>query len=116
MSVKINNQYGTIEITDEVLENIVGLTTMECYGVVGMASKRATDGLWELLKKENLNKGIKINTDDSDLFIEIYIIVEYGTKISVIADNIIEKVKYIVDKLTGLNVSKITVNVQGVRV
>lgn len=89
---------------------------MECYGVVGMASKRATDGLWELLKRENLSKGIKINTDEKDIFIEIYIIVEYGTKISVIADNIIDKVKYIIDKLTGLNVAKVTVNVQGVRI
>ena len=89
---------------------------MECYGVVGMASKIPKDGLWELLKGENLSKGVKVNCKDEILNIEIYIIVEYGTKISVIANNIIQKVKYNIENLTGLKVSTITVNVQGVRV
>lgn len=116
MAIKTTNQYGSIEYTDDVLANIAGLATMECYGVVGMASKRATDGFWELLKRENLSKGVKITSTDEDLLIDLYIIVEYGTKISVIADNIIQKVKYTVEGLTGINVRKVTVNVQGIRV
>lgn len=112
----ISNNYGYINFSEEVLGNIVGVSTMECYGVVGMASKNATDGLWELLKGESLSKGVKINSKDNKLFIELYIIVEYGTKISVIASNIIQKVKYTVENYTGLKVSNITVNVQGVRV
>lgn len=116
MAIKTTNQYGSIEYTDDVLANIAGLATMECYGVVGMASKRATDGFWELLKRENLSKGVKITSADDDLLIDLYIIVEYGTKISVIADNIIQKVKYTLEGLTGINVRKVTVNVQGIRV
>ena len=116
MAIKTTNQYGSIEYTDDVLANIAGLATMECYGVVGMASKRATDGFWELLKRENLSKGVKIISADGDLLIDLYIIVEYGTKISVIADNIIQKVKYTLEGLTGINVKKVTVNVQGIRV
>ncbi|HAZ36728.1 MAG TPA: Asp23/Gls24 family envelope stress response protein [Clostridiaceae bacterium] len=116
MAIKTTNQYGSIEYTDDVLANIAGLATMECYGVVGMASKKATDGFWELLKRENLSKGVKIISADDDLLIDLYIIVEYGTKISVIADNIIQKVKYTVEDLTGINVKKVTVNVQGIRV
>ena len=116
MAIKTTNQYGSIEYTDDVLANIAGLATMECYGVVGMASKRATDGFWELLKRENLSKGVKITSTDEDLLIDLYIIVEYGTKISAIADNIIQKVKYTVEGLTGINVRKVTVNVQGIRV
>lgn len=114
--MNINNENGNIIYSDEVIANIVGISTMECYGVVGMASKSAKDGLWELLKGENLSKGVKVNCKDEILNIEIYIIVEYGTKISVIANNIIQKVKYNVENLTGLKVSTITVNVQGVRV
>lgn len=109
-------EYGTVYYTEEVLANIVGLSTMECYGVVGMASKNATDGFWELLRKESLNRGVKIHSKNNELFIELFIIVEYGTKISVIANNIIKKVKYSVENYTGLKVSGITVNVQGVRV
>lgn len=112
----LTNEMGSINYTHEVLANIVGLSTMECYGVVGMASKNAKDGLWEILKKESLSKGVKINSKEDKLSIELFIIVEYGTKISVIANNIIQKIKYNVEKYTGLKVSSITVNVQGVRV
>jgi len=112
----IANQNGYINYSEEVVANIVGVSTMECYGVVGMASKNATDGLWELIKGESLSKGVKINNKNNLLNIELFIIVEYGTKISVIANNIIQKVKYNVENYTGLKVSSITVNVQGVRV
>lgn len=112
----ILNENGSIGYSEEVVANIVGISTMECYGVVGMASKNAKDGFWELLKGENLSKGVKIHSKENELSIELYIIVEYGTKISVIANNIIQKIKYNVENLTGLKVSSITVNVQGVRV
>ncbi|WP_125153778.1 Asp23/Gls24 family envelope stress response protein [Clostridium rectalis] len=112
----ISNEYGYINYSEEVIGNIVGVSTMECYGVVGMASKNATDGFWELIKGENLSKGVKIHSKDNKLSIELYIIVEYGTKISVIASNIIQKIRYNVENYTGLKISSITVNVQGVRV
>ncbi|ARC85699.1 asp23 family protein [Clostridium argentinense CDC 2741] len=116
MKASITNQIGNVYYSEEVLANIAGVSTMECYGVVGMASKNATDGLWELLKGENLSKGVKINTKNESLTVELYIIVEYGTKISVIANNIIQKVRYNMENFTGLKVSQVTVNVQGVRV
>ncbi|AJA48163.1 hypothetical protein CPAST_c20930 [Clostridium pasteurianum DSM 525 = ATCC 6013] len=112
----ITNENGSINYSVDVLANIVGISTMECYGVVGMASKNASDGFWELIRGENLSKGVKINSKDNNINIELYIIVEYGTKISVIANNIIQKIKYNLENYTGLKVSSITVNVQGVRV
>jgi uncharacterized alkaline shock family protein YloU len=112
----ISNENGSINYSVDVLGNIVGISTMECYGVVGMASKNASDGFWELIKGESLSKGVKIVWKNDNLNIELYIIVEYGTKISAIANNIIQKIKYNVENYTGLKVSSITVNVQGVRV
>lgn len=114
--IGITNENGCISYSEEVLANIVGISTMECYGVVGMASKNATDGLWELIRGESLSKGVKIHSKDNELNIELYLIVEYGTKISVIANNIIQKIRYNVENYTGLKISSITVNVQGVRV
>ncbi|WP_297435094.1 Asp23/Gls24 family envelope stress response protein [uncultured Clostridium sp.] len=111
-----SNEQGQITYANEVLSKIIGLSTMECYGVVGMVSRSATEGLWELMKIENLSKGVKITHNDDKLAIELFIMVEYGTKISVIANNIIQKVKYNVENYTGLQVSAITVNVQAVRV
>lgn len=112
----ITNESGSVNYSEEAIANIVGVSTMECYGVVGMASKNAKDGFWELIKGESLNKGVRINNKNDKLSIEIYIIVQYGTKISVIANNVIQKIKYNVENYTGLKVSSITVNVQGIRI
>ena len=114
--VGFENEHGQITYSEEVLGKIVGLSTMECYGVVGMVSKNATEGLWELMKIENLSKGVKISIDNNKLNIDLYVMIEYVTKISVIANNIIQKVRYNVENYTGLKVSSITVNVQAVRV
>ncbi|MGG7176032.1 Asp23/Gls24 family envelope stress response protein [Clostridium paraputrificum] len=115
--VGFSKENGYIHYSDEVLAKIVGLSTMECYGVVGMVSKNATEGFWELMRVENLSKGVKITLNEEDkLNIELFVMVEYGTKISVIANNIIQKVRYSVENFTGLKVSAITVNVQAVRV
>ena len=114
--VGYSNELGHIQYSEEVLAKIVGLSTMECYGVVGMVSKNATEGLWELMRIENLAKGVKLSFKEDKLVIELFVMVEYGTKISVIANNIIQKVRYSVENFTGLNVSSVTVNVQAVRV
>ncbi len=111
-----SNESGQISYSEEVIAKIVGLSTMECYGVVGMVSKSATEGLWELMRIENLSKGVKITSKNDELYINLYVMIEYGTKISVIANNIIQKVRYNVENYTGLKVSTITVNVQAVRV
>jgi len=116
MEGNITNDNGIIYYSEEALANIVGISTMECYGVVGMALKDAKDGFWQLIKSDGLNKGVKIHSTENKLFIELYIIVEYGTKISIIANNIIQKIRYTVENYTGLKVASITVNVQGVRV
>ena len=111
-----STEHGNVIYADEVISKIVGLATMECYGVVGMVSKSATEGLWELMRIENLAKGVKIEHKDEKLIIELFVMVEYGTKISVISNNIIQKVKYNVENYTGLKVAAITVNVQAVRI
>lgn len=116
MSSKINNKYGNIIIEDNVIATIAGLSAMECYGLVGMASKNATDGIVDILKKEHLTKGVKVTTNNDKLVIDLYIVVQFGTNIATVANNIIEKVKYNVENLSGMTVNRVNVNVQGVRV
>lgn len=116
MPGKLVNNLGTIIIDDYVLTYISGVSAMECYGVVGMAAKSAADGLVELLKREQSGRGVKIYTDGDEITIDLFVIVEFGIRISVVANNIIEKVKYNIEHLTGMNVKKVNVNVQGVRV
>ncbi|MDU1411620.1 MAG: Asp23/Gls24 family envelope stress response protein [Clostridium sp.] len=116
MKANITTEIGNVYYSEDVIANIAGVSTMECYGVVGMALKNASDGFWELIKGENLAKGVKITQKDNGIAIELYIIVEYGTKIAVIANNIIQTVRYNLENLTGIKVLNVTVNVQGIRV
>lgn len=116
MMAKIDNNFGSIFIGEDVLANIAGIATMECYGLVGMASKGSADGIVELLKKEHLSKGVKVYMEEGVLVIDLCIVVKFGTKISAIAQNIIDKVKYSVETMTGIGVKRININVKGVRV
>ncbi len=116
MAVIQQNSYGKIDYSDEFLSNLAGLASMDCYGIVGMASQKAMDGIVELLKGENLNKGVKITTENGAVLIHLFVIVEYGVSIAAVAANVIDTVKYKVEKITGLNVDKVNVTVNGIRV
>jgi len=116
MPAQKKNDYGIIDIDDNVIATIAGLSAMESYGIVGMASKNATDGFFELLKWDNLSKGVKIYTEDNVITIDLHVILEYGMRIAIVAENIIDKVKFNVENLTGLKVKKVNVYVQGIRV
>lgn len=116
MSIKIENDLGSINIDKDVIANIAGSSAIECYGLVGMASRSASSGIVNLLKKENLSKGVKIEETEDGIIIDLFVIIQFGTKISVVAENIIEKVKYNVENQTGLKIIKVNLNIEGVKV
>ncbi len=116
MSVEIKNERGNISISSSVIANLAGYTATQCYGVVGMCSRSGKDGIAGLLKKENMDKGIKVRTDGGVIEIALYIIVEYGLNIGTIGETIRKSVKYNVEKLTGMEVSSVQVNIESVRV
>ncbi|MGL4363178.1 MAG: Asp23/Gls24 family envelope stress response protein [Cellulosilyticaceae bacterium] len=117
MDGKFTNKYGTIVISEEVIAQISGMTATECYGIVGMAARNVKDDIVQLLKKENLTKGIAVSVvGEGSVNIEFHIIVEYGTKISAVTENLISTVKYKVKEMLGLEVRQIKVFVEGVRV
>ena len=112
---ELTEEMGGVKIADEVVAIIAGIAATEVVGVAGMSGGIA-GGIAEMLGRKNLAKGVKVEVGEKEAAIDLYIIVEYGTKISVIANNIIQKIKYNVENYTGLKVNSITVNVQGVRV
>ena len=115
MPAIINSELGSIVIDNSVIANIAGISATESHGIVGMASKNAADGIFELLKFENLSKGIKVNTENNQINIELHVVLEYGVKISVVGQNIIERVKFNIENLTGLTIDNIEVLVEGIR-
>lgn len=117
MSIEMKTDYGQIEISNEVIATIAGGAAVDCYGIVGMASKnQLKDGISEILRKENFKKGIQVRHENDEVHIDMYIIVSYGTKISEVAHNVQTKVRYTLDQTLGLAVDSINIFVQGVRV
>ncbi|WP_428908696.1 Asp23/Gls24 family envelope stress response protein [Niallia sp. Krafla_26] len=117
MSIELTTTYGQIDISNDVIATIAGGAAVDCYGIVGMASKnQIKDGLTDILRKENFTRGVIVRQEDDQVHIDMYIIVSYGTKISEIAHNVQSKVKYTLDKTVGLAVDTVNIFVQGVRV
>jgi uncharacterized alkaline shock family protein YloU len=109
------NEFGNIAIGDEVIATLAGAAAMECYGLVGMASRRITDGFVELLGRDNWSRGVEVKLEEDRVYVTLHIIVSYGVRISEVAKNVMEKVKYAVESVTGLKVARVDVYVQGVQ-
>jgi uncharacterized alkaline shock family protein YloU len=117
MSIELKTAYGQIDISNGVIATIAGGAAVDCYGIVGMASKnQIKDGFTDILRKENFTRGVVVRQEEEQVHIDMYIIVSYGTKISEIAHNVQTKVKYTLDKTVGLAVDTVNIYVQGVRV
>ncbi|WBW49582.1 Asp23/Gls24 family envelope stress response protein [Peptoniphilus equinus] len=115
MAQSITNELGNVIVENSVIANIAGISAMESYGIVGMASTNAADGLLEILRFDNLSKGIKVNTEEGRLTISLHVVLEYGVRISTVGNNIMDRVKFNVENLTGLTVDFIEVLVEGIR-
>ncbi|MCG7407592.1 Asp23/Gls24 family envelope stress response protein [Paenibacillus sp. ACRRX] len=117
MAIELGMELGKVSISEEVVAVIAGSAAMECYGLVGMASrKQLKDGIAELLGRENLTRGVEVRRVQDALHIDLYIVVSYGTKISEVAHNIQVKVKYVLNEVVGLTVDQVNIFVQDVRV
>ncbi|MFK2824956.1 Asp23/Gls24 family envelope stress response protein [Bacillus sp. B190/17] len=117
MAIELRTKYGQIDISNDVIAMIAGGAAVDCYGIVGMASKKQIkDGITEILRRENFTRGVIVRQEEERVFIDMYIIVSYGTKISEVANNVQSKVKYTLDQTVGLSVDAVNIFVQGVRV
>ena len=106
---------GELVIPNEVIAQIVGLTVLECYGVVGMAARNLTQGVAGLLSRERIDQGVGVRRENGGLAIELFLIVEYGLNLAEVASTVRSRVQYTVEKLTGMPVGAVQIHVQGVR-
>ena len=110
----LNEEEDNINIAEEVITTIAGIAVSEISGVAEMAGGIA-GGITEVLSgKKNLSKGIKVDTDEKEVKIDVNIIVEYGSRIPDVAFDIQNRVKTAVEGMTGLKVVAVNVHVQGV--
>lgn len=110
-----SRQWGRIEVFPSAVAAIAGHAAMGCYGISGMAGRGLRDGFAELLRRDNVDKGVDVLQADDGLIVDVYVIVQYGIRISEVAHNLQETVKFEVERSVNVPVVKVNVNVQGVR-
>jgi uncharacterized alkaline shock family protein YloU len=112
---KENTPLGDIEISKQAIASIAFQAVQQSYGVVGLAAKNIADELANAIVKDPTH-GIDVEYKNNQINIDIYIIIEYGTRIKSVAASVANTVRYQVENALGLPVSEINVHVQGLRV
>ncbi|HEY4888282.1 MAG TPA: Asp23/Gls24 family envelope stress response protein [Candidatus Dormibacteraeota bacterium] len=108
-------QWGRIEVFPSAVGAIAAHAALGCYGIAGMAARGLRDGVAELLHRGNVDRGVEVVEVEDGLGIEIFVIVQYGIRISEVAHNLQQTVKFEVERSVNVPVAQVNVNVQGVR-
>lgn len=106
---------GSIHVSPRAVATIAYQAALESYGVVGLASKNLFNGITNALVKDPTH-GVEVHYDGERIIIDVYIIIEYGTRIKSVANSVSNTVRFHVEKALGLPVSQVNVHVQGLRV
>ncbi len=106
---------GKIEISPTAIATIASQAVLSTYGVVGMASRNLVSGLTSALSRR-AHKGIEVHVQDHQIIIDVYVIIEYGTRIASVAQSIKNVVKFAVEKAVGVPVTAVNVHVEGLRI
>ena len=107
-------ELGRIDISPTAVAHLASAAVVKSYGVVGMASPDLRGGIAELLNRD-LHRGVRVQHVNDQFIIDLYVIIQYGTRISEVAQQIMRTVKYRVEKSLGIPVSRVNVHVQGLR-
>lgn len=104
---------GKIEVLPNAIHTIATQAVSECYGVVGLAARRLRNGRAVLLPSAQINQGVQIRVVNDQIIVEVYVVLEYGLRMSEIAHNIMSSVKFAIEKMLGVPVAQVNVNIQG---
>lgn len=108
---------GRVEVTPTAIASLASQAVLECYGVVGMAVKDLASGIVEILQPASHRRGVEVHISDNQVIIDLYVVIEYGTRIAMVAQNIQSVVTYTVEKALGdVPVAAVNVHVQDLRV
>ena len=115
--IRQNNDNGSVNISTSVYTDIVGTAASNCFGVKGMAARSLTDGLYHLLRKESMSKGVRVHFNEDDtISIDLHIIVDNGVNLSAVGASIISEVRYVVSKCTGTEVRDVNVYIDSMMI
>ena len=108
--VRQKNENGSVNVSTSVYTDIAGTAASNCFGVKGMAARSVTDGVYHLLRKESMSKGVRVEFhEDDSISIDLHIIVDNGVNLTAVGNSIISEVRYVVHKCTGTQVRAVNV-------
>ena len=107
---------GRVEVSPVAIAGLATAAVLECYGVVGMAHPTLRDGLAGILQRDHHRRGVQVRVAEQQIIIDLYVILEYGVRISEVTHNIMEYVKFSVEKALGVPLHQVNVHVQGLRI
>ena len=111
------NDRGSVTVSAAVYTEIAGTAATNCFGVKGMAARSVTDGLYHLLRKESVGKGVKVQfNDDGSISIDLHIMVDHGVNLPAVGESIISEVRYVVNKCTGTDVRAVNVYIDSMMI
>lgn len=110
------SELGKIVISPTAIAAIASQAVMECYGIVGMASKSRMGELADAFYRERSRRGVEVRVEGDRIAVDLYVIVEYGTRISEVARAAMSRVKFDLEKTLGVPVTEVNVHVQGLRI
>ncbi|MBE6934138.1 MAG: Asp23/Gls24 family envelope stress response protein [Ruminococcaceae bacterium] len=112
-----NNKQGSVSVGSNVFTEIAGNAASTCFGVKGMAARSVSDGVFHLLRKESMSKGVRVNFhEDNSISIDLHIIVDNGVNLSAVGASIISEVTYKVTQCTGTKVRAVNVYIDSMMV
>ncbi len=112
-----NNESGKICVSAGVYSDIAGTAASNCFGVKGMAARSVTDGVYHLLRKESMSKGVRVEFhEDNTISIDLHIMVDNGINLSAVGASIISEVRYVVTKCTGTQVRAVNVYIDSMMI
>lgn len=108
------DKVGNVKISVDVIAKVASIATSEVKGVAGMSSSAIGDLAGILGAKKKGSRGVKVDLSNDSCVIDVFIIVDYGVKIPDIAWEVQESVKNSVESMTGMDVTKVNIHVEGV--
>ena len=108
--IRHENENGSVNVSTSVYTDIAGTAAVNCMGVKGMVARSVKDGVYHLLRKESMGKGVRVEFHEDDtISIDLHIIVDNGVNLTAVATSIISEVRYVVTKCTGTEVRAVNV-------
>lgn len=107
---------GQVNISNDVLADMVGFAVMECYGIVGMANANLKAGVTQLLSRDRLAKGVVVESEADVVSVQLYVVVEYGTNLAEVSRNLVDRVRYVLENYAQVKVDRIGVHIQDMHI